>query len=237
MAEKIRQRVKDPKLAEKLIPKDHNFGTRRVPLETNYYEQYNRDNVRLVDISETPIERITEAGIRTSERDYEFDIIVYATGFDAITGAFDRIDFVGVNGQHLRDKWSDGPVTTFGVMATGFPNLITLAGPQSGSVATNFPRGIEEVVDWATGLVAYLRANGFTRIEPKPEVELEWIEHVRKMADAVLLGKEKSWFTGYNTNIDRAYQRRYLIYMGGAQRYRSRLQKQVESGYSGFHIS
>jgi hypothetical protein len=93
------------------------------------------------------------------------------------------------------------------------------------------------VVDWATGLVAYLRANGFTRIEPKPEVELEWIEHVRKMADAVLLGKEKSWFTGYNTNIDREYQRRYLIYMGGAQRYRSRLQKQVESGYSGFHIS
>lgn len=237
MADKIRQRVKNPEIAEKLIPKDHNFGTRRVPLETNYYEQYNRDNVHLVDISETPIERITETGIRTSERDFEFDIIVYATGFDAITGAFDRIDFVGANGQRLKDKWADGPVTTLGVMVTDFPNLITLAGPQSGSVATNFPRGIEEVVNWVTGLFTYLRANGFTRIEPKPEFEAEWIEHVKKMADAVLLGKEKSWFTGYNTNIDREYKRRYLIYMGGAQRYRARLQNQVETEYSGFDIS
>jgi cation diffusion facilitator CzcD-associated flavoprotein CzcO len=143
IADKIRQRVKDPVTAEKLIPKDHGFGVQRVPLETHYFEVYNRDNVELVDIAEAPIERVTAKGIRTSEKEYEFDIIVYATGFDAITGAYDRIDIRGVGGEKLRDKWADGPVTYLGMLISGFPNMIMLAGPQSGSASTNYPRGIE----------------------------------------------------------------------------------------------
>src|SRR5262249_27979487 len=122
VAGRIRQRVKDPKTAEKLVPKDHGFGVQRVPLETNYYEAYNRPNVRLVDLSETPLTRVTETGLRTTERDYEFDIIVYATGFDAITGAFDHIDIRGVNGDTLRDKWRDSCSSYLGMMVHGFPN-------------------------------------------------------------------------------------------------------------------
>ena len=136
IAERIRQRVDDPELAEKLIPKDHGFGIQRVPLETGYFETYNRDNVTFVDAGETPIERITESGIQTSDQHYEFDIIVYATGFDAFTGAFDRIDIRGVNGESLRDKWADGPVTYLGLLVEGFPNLLMISGPQTAS--TNF---------------------------------------------------------------------------------------------------
>lgn len=182
MADKIRSRVDDPDLAEKLIPKDHGFGTQRVPLETNYYEAYNRDNVHLVDLSETPIERITPKGIATSEREYRFDIIVYATGFDAVTGAFDRIDFVGTDGVHLRDKWKDGPLSCLGIQTTRFPNLFMLQGPQSGSGASNFPRGIEDIVDWTTRFAAFLRDNGYLRVEPDAEAEAEWVEHVKDMA-------------------------------------------------------
>ncbi|MDR3448598.1 MAG: NAD(P)/FAD-dependent oxidoreductase [Alphaproteobacteria bacterium] len=237
MSAKIRERINDPALAEKLIPKDHQFGTRRVPLETNYYECYNRDNVHLVDISETPILEITEKGVLTSDREYEFDLLIYATGFDAITGAYDRIDFVGENGVYLRDKWADGPLTALGVMTTGFPNLLTMAGPQSGSAGQNFPRGIEEVINWWSELLEYIRGNGYTKIEPKQELEDAWLEHVIKMGDGALLGKEKSWFSGYNTNLDREYKPRYLIYMGGAPRYRKRLAEQAQSNYSGFNFS
>ena len=155
MARKIRQRVKDPKVAEKLIPKDHGFGTRRVPLETSYYEVYNQPNVQLVDIKETPIERITPTGIKTSDAEYEFDIIIYATGFDAITGSFDRIDIRGVDGQKLKDKWADGPQTFLGVQVEGFPNMFMLMGPHT--ALGNIPRSIEYNVEWVTGLIGYMR--------------------------------------------------------------------------------
>ena len=155
IAEKIRERVDDPELAEKLIPTDHGFGVQRVPLETHYFETYNRDNVRLVDLSETPIERITETGIRTTAEDVELDIIVYATGFDAMSGAYDRIDIRGAGGQRLTDTWADGPSTFFGLMIHGFPNLVMLAGPQSGSASSNFPRGIEKGVDWVTDFLTH----------------------------------------------------------------------------------
>ena len=141
IADKIRERVDDPVIAEKLIPKDHGFGVQRVPLETNYYETYNRPNVSLVDLQETPIERITPTGIQTSDQHYEFDLIVYATGFDAMTGAFDRIDFRGSGGQRLADKWKDGPITFLGMMVNGFPNLLTIAGPQSGLSLHQLPAG------------------------------------------------------------------------------------------------
>ncbi|MPY93931.1 MAG: NAD(P)-binding protein [Acidimicrobiia bacterium] len=234
IADKIRGRVHDPVVAEKLVPKDHGFGTRRVPMETRYYEAYNRDNVDLVDINETPIERVTPTGLRTSGRDYEFDVIVYATGFDAVTGAFDRIEFTGANGASLRDKWRDGPATYLGMQTAGFPNLITLAGPQGGSVSTNFPRGIEDAVDWATELVTYLHDHGYRSVEPTPEAEEEWTEHVKEMYALLLLSKAKSWFTGYNSNVEGHDKPRYLIYNGGAPRYRKRLAEVAANDYEGF---
>jgi cation diffusion facilitator CzcD-associated flavoprotein CzcO len=234
IAGKIRARVHDPATAEKLIPKDHGFGTRRVPLETNYYEAYNRANVALVDLNETPIERITPKGVLTSEREYPVDVIVYATGFDAVTGAFDKIDFTGVGGLTLRDKWVDSPVTYLGVQSHGFPNLIMLAGPQAGSVSTNFPRGIEAAVDWATALIAHLRDHGYTRVEPTPEAEEAWVCHVKDMYGMVLLSKAKSWFTGFNSNVEGHDRMRYLIYNGGAPRYRKRLAEVAANGYEGF---
>jgi cation diffusion facilitator CzcD-associated flavoprotein CzcO len=240
VANKIRDRIDDPVLAEKLIPKDHGFGTRRVPMETNYYEAFNRSNVQLVDLTETPIERITPTGVQTTGAHYEFDLIVYATGFDAMTGAFDRIDFVGVDGAKLRERWDQGPETYLGVQSVGFPNLLILAGPQSGSGFTNFGRGVEEMVDWTTALLQHLRANGHTRIEPTAEAEAEWCQHVRDMYDLLLLGKVRSWFTGYNSNLegrDRQDGIRHVVYNGGAPRYRKRLTEVAEQDYAGFVLS
>ena len=234
VANKIRERVNDPEVAEKLIPKDHGFGVQRVPMETHYYEAYNRDNVRLVDLSETPIERITPTGIKTTDEAFDFDLIVYATGFDAITGAFDRIDFIGVDGQRLRDKWIDNPITYLGIQIHGFPNLFTLSGPTAGSNSTNFPRGIEVGVNWATDLVKRLLAKGVTRIEATSKAEQEWSEHVKALYDYVLLRKARSWFTGYNSNVEGHDKTRYLIYNGGAPRYRKRLAEVAANGYEGF---
>ncbi|WP_336965302.1 NAD(P)/FAD-dependent oxidoreductase [Sphingobium aquiterrae] len=234
---KIRQRVKDPAVADKLIPRDHGFGTRRVPMETGYYEAYNQPNVRLVDISETPIETITPKGVRTSEEDFEFDIIVYATGFDAITGSFDKIDITGTGGQKLRTKWSQGPVTAYGLAVHGFPNFITLAGPQSGSAATNFPRGIEEAVEWATDLLKFVRKNGYQRVEAAPEIEREWGAHVEHMATKILFGRQQSWFTGYNSNVDRDYAPKIIVYAGGAIRYREKVGAEAETGYPSFNFA
>ena len=237
IADKIRQRVDDPATAEKLIPKDHGFGTRRVPMETRYYEAYNRDNVHLVDINETPIECITPAGIKTSAEEHEFDVIVYATGFDAITGAFDRIEIKGVGGQKLSDKWMDGPITYLGLQVVGFPNLITLAGPQGGSVSTNFPRGIEEAVDWATDLLLHMRENDYRRIEASQAAEDEWTAHVKETYKYSLLGNSQSWFTGYNSNVAGHDKLRYMIYNGGAPRFRKRLTQVAADGYAGFDFS
>jgi cation diffusion facilitator CzcD-associated flavoprotein CzcO len=237
IAGKIRERVDDPEVAEKLIPKDHGFGTRRVPLETRYFEAYNRDNVRLIDINETPILAVTERGIRTSVEEHEFDIIIYATGFDAITGAFDRIEFSGVDGQSLKEKWADGPITYLGLQTQGFPNLLTLAGPQSGSVSTNYPRGIEDVVDWTTQLVAYLRENGYHRIEATTDAEHEWVEHIKTFYEGSMIADTKSWFTGYNSNVDNHDRLRYLVYFGGAPKFRERLDEVAQHGYDGFSMS
>jgi cation diffusion facilitator CzcD-associated flavoprotein CzcO len=235
IAGKIRARVHDPALAEKLIPKDHGFGVQRVPLETRYYEAYNRDNVHLVDLTETPIERITPTGIRTTERDYEFDIIIYATGFDAMTGSFDRIDIRGVGGQKLREKWNHGPITYLGMLVNGFPNLITLAGPQSGSASTNYPRGIEVGVDWATGLLQHMWKHGHTRVEATQDAEEEWTQHVAYMYSRVLMRKAKGWFTGYNSNVEghEEGQIRFFVYNGGAPKYRTRIDEVADQGYKG----
>ena len=235
IAERVRQRVNDPAIAEKLIPTDHGFGIQRVPLETRYYEAYNRDNVHLVCLRDTPIESITPCGIRTTAREYELDVIVYATGFDAITGSYDRIDIQGVGGQRLRDKWQDGPITFLGMQVHGFPNLITVGGPQSGSASTNFPRSIEIGVDWTTRLLDYMWERGYTRMEATPAAETQWTEHVARMYSAMLMRKAKGWFTGYNSNVDgHEYGKvRHLVYNGGAPKYLERITQVADSGYEG----
>jgi cation diffusion facilitator CzcD-associated flavoprotein CzcO len=235
IADRIRERVNDPAVAEKLIPRDHGFGVQRVPMETQYFEAYNRPNVHLVDLSETPIETITETGLRTTERDYELDIIVYATGFDAISGAFDQIDIRGVGGRKLKDKWDEDTRTFLGLLVNGFPNMLMSTGPQGGSASANYPRGIEMNVDWQTGLVEHMRAHGYTRVEPTPEAEAAWTQHVKDMYAMLLMRKARSWFTGYNSNVEGhdTGKIRYFVYNGGAPRYAARLNDVRDHDYEG----
>ena len=233
IADRIRQRVDDPALAEKLIPKDHGFGIQRVPMETGYFEAYNRDNVELVDGAETPIVRITPTGVETSERAFDCDVIVYSTGFDAFSGAFDRIDIQGTGGERLREKWAAGPVTYLGLLVSGFPNMVMLAGPQS--AATNFPRGAELAVDWATEFLAYMRQHGYRRFDADGAAEAAWFEHVKEMYEGLLIRKAKSWITGYNSNVDgHEYGKtRYNIYNGGGPKYAKRLRECAANDYEG----
>ncbi len=235
MAGRIRERVDDPSLAEKLIPKDHGFGTQRLPLETHYFEAYNRGNVLLVDLSETPIERMTKKGIQTSAEHYDLDLIVYATGFDAITGAWDRIDIQGAGGITLREKWRDGPSTYFGLLTCGFPNLLMVAGPQSVSGSTNFPRAIEGGVDWVTQFLEHVMARGATRFEARAEAEKAWGEEVVRCHERLLARKSRGWFTGYNSNV-RGHDDgtvRYVAYFGGAPKYTQLIREAAEEGYLG----
>ena len=233
IAGRIRGRVRDPKVAEKLIPRDHGFGVQRLPLETKYFEAYNRDNVHLVDVSETPIVRVTENGLRTSERDYEFDIIVYATGFDAITGAYDLIDISGVSGEKLSRKWKDAPSTYLGLLIHGFPNLLMPTGPQSASASTNFPRGIENNVNWCTDLLKYMWDRGYTRADASREAQERWTAHVAKIYEIMLMRKAKSWFTGYNSNVAGHEEGtvRYFLYNGGTPKFVAIANEVAAKGY------
>jgi cation diffusion facilitator CzcD-associated flavoprotein CzcO len=234
MREKIRQRVKDPALAEKLIPTNHGFGTRRVPLESGYYEVFNQDNVRLVDLRDTPIVRITPTGIETTDANYAFDMIVYATGFDAITGSFDRIDIRGTGGQRLRDTWAHGPRTYLGLQVAGFPNLLTLVGPHNAATFCNIPRCIEQNVEWVTDLLGHMQARGLTRVEATPVAEAAWTEHVHDTARRLLLTQVDSWMMGINTNVPGKHTRTFLVYAGGAPAYRKRCDEVAARGYEGF---
>ncbi len=229
VARKIRQRVKDPKTAEKLIPKNHGFGTRRLPLETFYYEVYNRDNVELVDLTETPIDRITPNGIKTSAEDYKFDIIIYATGFDAITGSFDKIDFRGIDGARLKDKWKSGPQTYLGLMVDGFPNMMMLMGPHT--ALGNIPRSIEYSVDWVTRLVRFARENSLTRVAATTAGVASWTDHVRALGVGLLSNEVNSWMTGINSNVDGKQTRIVARYSGSAPAYRARCDDVAANGY------
>jgi len=233
VADRIRRRVADPEVAERLIPRDHGFGTQRLPLETRYFEAYNRDNVHLVDLSETPIERITAKGIQTTGSHYDLDLIVYATGFDAITGGFDRMEIRGVAGQSLREKWRDGPLTYLGLLTHGFPNLLMVAGPQSVSGSTNFPRAIEGGVDWVTRLFEHVRDKGYTRFEARAEAEKEWEEEVVRAHEKMLARRSKGWFTGYNSNVvgHEEGKIRYQAYFGGGPKYAAIIEQAAAGGY------
>jgi cation diffusion facilitator CzcD-associated flavoprotein CzcO len=232
MARKIRHRVRDPKIAEKLIPRNHGFGTRRLPLESGYYEVYNQDNVRLVDLNETPIECITPRGIRTSAEEFEFDQLIYATGFDGVTGPYDRIDIRGTGGRRLKDAWNEVPRTLLGMQAEGFPNMLMILGPHT--ARGNIPRNIEEIVDWLTGLVSHMQAHGLVRVEPRPEAVDAWGTHVEEAASGLLFSQVDSWQTGVNRNVEGRTVRRVLGYYGGAVEYRRKIEAVAAEGYREF---
>ena len=232
VAERIRARVNDPQTAELLIPRDHGFGMRRMPMETGYFEAYNRDNVRLVSLLDTPIERITRTGLQTSEESFDFDVLVYATGFDVMTGAFDKIDIRGADGQKLKEKWQGSPTTYLGVMVNGFPNMLMVAGPQSVSGSTNYPRAIEVCVDWIGALLEHVRTAGLSRLEADVDAENTWTQEVIDMQEAMPFSKVKSWFTGFNANVQAADAApRYIAYWGGAPRYTKILNRVASEGF------
>lgn len=226
---KIRTRVKDPAVAEKLVPKDHPFGAKRIPLETEYYEAYNRDNVLLVDIKETPIEAITPKGIKTSEKEYEFDIIIYATGFDAFTGALAQIDIRGENGQTLKDKWADGPRTYLQITTANFPNLFLAISTAFG----NYPVCAEMIVEWITDCIRHIREKGYSRIVPTPQAEEAWVEHAAQLAEGSLFAAGNSWFVGANIP---GKKRVFLLYANTVPAYRKRCAEAAAKGYEGFQL-
>ena len=229
VADKIRGRVRDPRVAELLIPKDHGFGTRRVPQETYYYEVYNQPNVELVSILETPIQRITPTGLRTVEREFEFDIIVFATGFDAITGSFDRIDIRGRGSEKLKDRWKSGPSTFLGVMVSGFPNLFMVMGPHT--ALGNIPRSIEYNVEWIRDLLTFLEKRGLRYADARPDAVEEWTDFVKKKGEGLLANEVDSWMTGVNQNVEGKQVRIIARYSGTAPEYRERADRVAAGGY------
>jgi cation diffusion facilitator CzcD-associated flavoprotein CzcO len=233
IAKKIRQRVTDPKVAEKLIPKDHGFGTRRVPLESGYFEAYNRDNVQLIDIiNDEPIERITPNGIATSKREHEFDILIYATGFDGVTGAFDRIDIRGTNGMRLKEAWADSPRTYLGMLAEGFPNMLMVLGPHT--ARGNIPQAVEHSVEFQAGMLRFMRERNYTRVETQPDRVEEWTQTVIKAAEPLLSSKVDSWQTGVNRNVAGRLVRRVLGYNGNGVHFRRMTDEVAKGGYREF---
>ena len=232
---KIRSIVQDPETAAILADIDHPYAAKRPPIDTGYFETFNRDNVSLVDLRATPIVSIVPAGVQTSETEYELDTIVFATGFDAMTGPLLRLDIHGRGGLALRDTWAAGPSTYLGLQVPGFPNLFTITGPGSPSVLTNMPVAIEQHVEWITECIATLRNKGLARIEAAPEAALDWGAEVNKAGDATLLPLAKSsWYLGANVP---GKPRVFMPYAGGMARYRAICDDVVADGYRGFVMS
>ncbi len=230
---KIREIVKDPETAERLCPNDHPYGSKRPPIDTDYYLTFNRDNVRLVDIRRDPIEAITEAGLRTRSAAYDLDVLVFATGFDAMTGSLLRIDIRGAGGLRLADAWAHGPRTLLGLQVAGFPNLFTITGPGSPSVLVNMPVAIEHHVDWIAECIRHLRERGKTRIEATEHAQDAWVEHVAEVARASLFGRANSWYVGANIP---GKPRVVMPYTGGQPMYRERCEAVTKAGYAGFEL-
>jgi cyclohexanone monooxygenase len=229
--DQIRSIVKDPGVAEKLCPKGYPFGAKRVCLDTGYYATFNRDDVTLVDLRETPIEAVTPAGVRTTAAEHELDVLVFATGFDAMTGPLLRPDIVGRHGQHLREKWSAGPRTYLGLATHGFPNLFTITGPGSPSVLTNMMVSIEQHVEWIADCLARMAADGVRTIEADLSAEDGWVDHVNEMAGYTLWPRGNSWYLGANVP---GKPRVFMPYVGGVATYRSVCDDVARNGYKGF---
>jgi cation diffusion facilitator CzcD-associated flavoprotein CzcO len=230
---KIREIVKDPDVAEKLVPVDHPFTSKRPLIDTNYFDTYNRENVTLVDIRHAPIQEITPTGIRTEDGEYELDIIVFATGFDAMTGTFNRIDIQGRGGEKLKDKWAHGPLTYLGVSVEGYPNMFMITGPGSPSVLSNMPVSIEQHVEWISGAIEYMRENGYDAMEADEGAEKEWVAHVNETADQTMFMLADSWYLGANIP---GKPRVFMPYPGGVGPYRQRCEEIAAAGYPGFTL-
>ena len=231
---KIRATVKDPKTAELLCPNDHPIGTKRLILDTNYYETYNLEHVELVDVRSAPIQEITEKGIRTADAEYELDAIVFATGFDAMTGALAEIDVVGVDGLKLKDEWKGGPQTYLGLMCAGFPNMFMITGPGSPSVKTQMILGIEQHTDWIVDLVKHMREQGATRADANGDAQQRWVQHVNEVADSTLYPLANSWYVGANIP---GKPRVFMPYVGGFHVYKKKCDAVVANGYEGIAFS
>jgi len=231
---KIRDTVDDPELAETLCPTDHPYATKRPPLHTDYYETYNEPHVDLVDVTETPIERFTPEGIRTTDGHRAFDTVVMATGFDGVTGALLAMDVEGRDGLAIDEKWADGPETYLGLSVHGFPNVFTITGPQSPSVLSNMPVSIEHHVEWIADCVEYMTERDIGLIEPTRAAEREWVAHSRAVADQTLYPQADSWYM--NQNIP-GKPTVFLPYVGGVDVYRGTLAEAAEKGYEGFELT
>lgn len=230
---KIRGIVDDPGTAELLCPDSFPIGTKRICLDTDYYATFNRPNVDLVDLRKTPIEAITAEGVRTTGALHEFDAIVLATGFDAMTGAIVNVDIRGKNGVELKDKWEAGPRTYLGLCVEGFPNLFMITGPGSPSVMSNMILSIEQHVEWIADCLVHLREKGLQRIEAAPEAEQGWVEHVNEVADATLFPQANSWYVGANVP---GKPRLFMPYIGGMGVYREKCDEVAAAGYAGFEL-
>ena len=232
---KIRAIVKDKRAGELLAPKDHPIGTKRLCLDTNYYETYNRDNVTLIDVRSDPIAEITATGLCTEGgQRFELDAIVFATGFDAMTGALREIDVRTSDGAALRDHWEGGPLTYLGLMVSGFPNMFVVTGPGSPGVKTQMIASIEQHVDWIADCIGHMRKGGFDRIEASPQAERDWVEHVNKVADSTLYPLANSWYMGANIP---GKPRVFMPYVGGFDRYKRHCDAIAAKGYEGFKLS
>ena len=230
---KIKATVHDPAVAAKLIP-EHSLGCKRACSDSDYYETFNRDNVTLVDLREAPVQGFTTTGLRTSKADYELDAVVFATGFDAMTGALDRIDIRGTDGQRLKDKWAAGPRTYLGLATAGFPNFFIITGPGSPSVLASMTVGIEHHVEWIAQCINWLATQGASRIEPDPAAEDAWVEHVNTVAARTLMQGCNSWYVGANIP---GKPRVFLPYVGGFPRYEAKCSEVAAKGYEGFKLA
>jgi cyclohexanone monooxygenase len=231
--DRIRETVRNRAVAELLAPKNHPIGTKRICVDTDYYGTYNRENVTLVDVRTTPITEITPIGVRAGDVEYKFDAIVFATGFDAMTGALLKID-IEADGQSLRDKWEAGPRTYLGLLTAGFPNMFMITGPGSPSVLSNMMVSIEQHVDWIADCVAYLRSHGLDCIEAIQSAEDAWVEHGNEVANRTLYPLANSWYMGVNIP---GKPQVFMPYIGGVGAYRDTCDDIAADGYRGFALT
>lgn len=232
--QKIRERVTDPEVAETLCPRSYPIGTKRPCLDTHYYETYNLPHVHLVDLRKTPLVGLTETGVQTSENTYDVDDVVFATGFDAMTGALNAIDIRGRNGVLLREKWAEGPRSYLGLAVAGFPNLFTITGPSSPSVLSNMIVSIEQHVEWITDAIVHLQQNGLSAIEATVEAEDGWVAHVEEVGNMTLYPQADSWYMGSNVP---GKPRVFMAYIGGVGPYRELCTQIAQEGYRGFALT
>ena len=232
--DRIRDIVTDPETAETLCPNDHPIGTKRICLDSGYYETYNRDNVSLVNVRKAPIEEITPTGLRTTESEYELDAIIFATGFDAMTGAILEMDVRTSDGLAMKTKWKDGPRTYLGIMVAGFPNMFVITGPGSPGVKSQMILSIEQHTDWIADCLENMRAKGLSRADAERDAEDKWVQHVNEVANSTLYPQANSWYVGANIP---GKPRIFMPYVGGVEAYKKICDGVAAEDYDGINLS